>query len=229
MRVREIMSSPVITTRPDAGFKEVVETLLDNDISGMPVVDSAGDLLGMVTEADLVTKEAYGRRRRRPLGLIAEYLRGHDPQWVRKASALTARQLMTTEPLTVAPDDQAGVAGRALLEHGRKRLPVVEGGKVVGIVARSDLIRSFLRPDDELQADLDRLLGDALRAPEEHRVTGSVKHGIVRLKGSVRWPSDARVLSAAAGGIPGVVDVDVLITAREADPSLSYPLLPPLS
>lgn len=229
MRVREIMSQPVVTVTPDTGFKEVVETLLEHDISGVPVVDSAGDLLGIVTEADLVSKGAYGRRRRRPLRLVFEYFLGRDPQWVRKASGLTARDVMTAKPLTVRADDPTGVASRALLEHGRKRLPVVEDGRVVGIVARTDLLRSYVRPDAEVLADVQRMLVDPLRSPEDHRAEPSVKNGVVRLQGTVRWPSDARVLSAMAAAIPGVVDVDLLLTAREPEPSLSHPLLPPLA
>lgn len=230
MRVREVMTSPVITVTPDTGFKEIVEAMLEHDISGLPVVDAAGTLLGIVTEADLVSKDAYGRRRRRPLRMLAEYLRGHDPQWVRKASGLTARQLRTAAPMAVGPGDPIGVASRALLERGRKRLPVVDDdGRLVGIVARADLLRPYLRADEEVLADVERMLADPLRCPEDHRVRASVTRGVVRLEGTVRWPSDAQVMSTMASAIPGVVDVAVLLTAREAEPSLGYPLVPPLA
>lgn len=106
------MTTAVVTVGPEATFAEVVDTLLDNDVGGVPVVDGAGRLLGMVTEADLVAKEAYGDRPRRALGLVVDYLRGHDPQWVRKAAGSTARELMTMAPVTVAPGDDLAVAAQ---------------------------------------------------------------------------------------------------------------------
>lgn len=229
MRVREIMSAPVISVGPDAEFKEIVGLLLEHDISGLPVVGGDDELLGVITEADLVSKDAYGSRRRRPLGLIADYLRGRDPRWVKKAAGRTARDLMTAHPTVAAPDDPVGVVARSLVEHGRKRLPVVEGGRVVGIVARPDLLRSFLRPDAEIGADVEKMLVDPLRCPEDASVTCRVEAGVVTLEGSVRWPSDASVVVAMARGLPGVVDVEALLTAREPDPTLGHPLMPPLA
>jgi CBS domain-containing protein len=83
VKVRDIMTAPAITVGPDAPFVQIVDALLVNDISGVPVTDDDGRLLGVVSEADVVTKEAYGHRRRRALGLVADYLRGRDPQSVR--------------------------------------------------------------------------------------------------------------------------------------------------
>ncbi|MFO7280520.1 MAG: CBS domain-containing protein [Thermoanaerobacterales bacterium] len=143
MKVRDVMTTAVVTVGPEATFAEVVDTLLDNDVGGVPVVDGAGRLLGMVTEADLVAKEAYGDRPRRALGLVVDYLRGHDPQWVRKAAGSTARELMTMAPVTVAPGDDLAVAAQFMLEFRHARLPVVEDGRLVGIVARQDLLEAL--------------------------------------------------------------------------------------
>ncbi|HET6773130.1 MAG TPA: CBS domain-containing protein [Acidimicrobiales bacterium] len=90
MHVRDVMTDDVVTIGPDASYAEIVDRLLAHDISGLPVIDADGVLLGIVTEADLVSREAYGPERRRPLGLILDYLRDRDPAWVRKASASTA-------------------------------------------------------------------------------------------------------------------------------------------
>ncbi|HLT70418.1 MAG TPA: CBS domain-containing protein [Acidimicrobiales bacterium] len=143
MKVRDVMTTAVVTVGPEATFAEVVDTLLDNDVGGVPVVDGAGRLLGVVTEADLVAKEAYGDRPRRALGLVVDYLRGHDPQWVRKAAGRTARELMTMAPVTVAPGDDLAVAAQFMLEFRHARLPVVEDGRLVGIVARQDLLEAL--------------------------------------------------------------------------------------
>jgi CBS domain-containing protein len=112
----------------------------DDDINGLPVVDDSGRVVGIVTEAVLVSREAYGTERRRPLGLVLDYRRGCDPAWVRRASGATARELMTCMVSTVAPDDDLGEAAHRMVEGGHKRLPVVAAGRLVGIVSRRDLL-----------------------------------------------------------------------------------------
>ena len=140
MKVRDLMTSPAVVIGGDASFDEIVGVLLDNDVSGVPVVDDRGRLIGMVTEADLLSREGYGSRRRQPLGLVAEYLRGHDPQWVRKAAGQRARELMCHVVITASPDDDIGVVARTMLEEHHKRLPVVDDGHVVGVISRQDLL-----------------------------------------------------------------------------------------
>jgi CBS domain-containing protein len=221
MKVRDVMSSPAVTVGPAATFGEVVDRLLAHDISGLPVVDDGGRLLGMITEADLVSKEAYGYRRRRALGLVAEYLRGHDPQWVRKGAARTARDLMTAAPAAASPDEDLATAARRMLELRHKRLPVVEAGRVVGVVARHDLLKPLHRSDAELAGEVEALLGDVRRAPDSHGVSVAVHDGVVTLEGTALRPSDIAVIDAVVGHVPGVVGVDDRIVALEPEPRLS--------
>jgi CBS domain-containing protein len=220
MKVRELMSSPAITVGPDATFHEVVDVLLTNEISGVPVVDASGQLLGMITEADLVAKDAYGYRRRRALGLITDYLRGHDPQWVRKSSGRRARDLMTAAAATASPEDEVAVAARHMLENQHKRVPVVEDGRVIGVVSRHDLLRPFHRSDADLQAEIEALLADMMRVPESHEASASVSGGVVTLEGTTRWPSDAAIIATVVGRVPGVVGVDNGLVARESEPTV---------
>ena len=141
VHVRDVMTTDVVTAELDATYDEMVDRLLAHDISGLPVVDSDGVLLGLVTEADLVSREAYGPERRRSLGLIADHLRNRDPAWLRKASGTTAREIMTHAVTTASPDDELRVAARRMLESGYKRLPVVAAdGRLVGIVSRRDVL-----------------------------------------------------------------------------------------
>lgn len=218
MKVRDVMTTPVVTVRPDATFADVVDQLLANDISGVPVVDADGQLVGMVTEADLVSKEAYGYRRRRALGLVADCLRGRDPQWVRKAAGRTATDVMTAAPATASPDDDLAVAARRMLESHHKRLPVIEDGRVVGIVSRQDLLQPFHRAGAAVLADVERLLGDVLRVPETHEARPSVAAGVVTLDGTAQWPSDVALIEAVVARVPGVVAIDNRLRAREPDP-----------
>ena len=220
MKVRDVMSSPAITVRPDATFQEVVDALLANDISGLPVVDADGRLVGIVTEADLVSKEAYGFRRRRALALVADYLRGRDPQWVRKGSGRTARDVMTASPAVASPEDDLGAVARQMLESHHKRVPVVDDGRVVGLVSRQDLLRPYHRSDVELLAEVETLLGDVLRVPEGHDAKAMLEAGVVTLDGTARWPRDAAVIGEVVAAVPGVVAVDNRLVAREPEPTL---------
>lgn len=224
MKVREVMTSPVITVRAGTPFAEVVDTLITNDISGVPVLDASDHLVGMVTEADLVSKEAYGDRPRRALSMLRDYLEGHDPQWVRKGSARTAAALMTMNPITASPDDDLAVAARRMLESNHKRLPIVEADRLVGIITRQDLLQPFHRKDEEIQRDVDDLLGDVLRVPETHHAIAAVSDGVVTLHGDAQWPSDVRLLEAVVSRLPGVVAVENRLVAREPDPKVAAPL-----
>ncbi len=228
MKVRDVMTTPAITVGPDTPFAEIVDRLLSNDISGLPVVDDDGRLVGIVTEADLVSKEAYDHRRRRALGLVADYLRGRDPQWVRKAAGQTAADLMTAAPATASPEEGLAAASRRLLEEHHKRLPVVDDGRVIGIVSRHDLLQPFHRSDNAIAADITRLLADPLRVPETHDARPAVSAGVVTLQGTVLWPSDVLFLEAVVTRVPGVVAVENHLVAREVEPRVGGPLTPPL-
>lgn len=224
MKVREVMTAPAITVGPDTTFAELVDVLLTNQVSGLPVVDHDGRLLGIVTEADLVSKEAYGPHRRRALGLIADFLANRDPQWIRKGAGRTASELMTSASATASPDDDLRRAARAMLEQRHKRLPVVEHDRVVGIVSRSDLLAPFHRSDEALQRDIDKLLADPLHTPETHRAVASVVDGIVTLAGSVQFPSDVTLVESMVARVPGVVAVDGRLWAREPEPRVGVAL-----
>lgn len=224
MKVRDVMSSPAITAGPDATFAELVDTLLTADIGGLPVVDADGRLLGLVTEADLVAKEAYGFGRRRALSLVSDFLRDRDPQWVRKGAGRVARDVMTGVPDTASPDEDLSAVARRMLENRHKRLPVVEDGRVVGMVSRHDLLRPFHRPDPELLAEVEVLLQDILRAPEQHDAHAAVAKGVVVLEGTTQWPSDVAIIERLVARVPGVVAVDNRLVAREPAPTLAGPM-----
>ena len=146
--VGDVMTRGVLTVRPTAKYHEIVNLLLDYDISGLPVVDPDGQLVGIVSEADLISKEAYERAdgRRRHLGLLRDQLLGRDTGWVHKSAARDAREMMTSPVRTVAPDDDLATAARIMLEGHLKRLPVVRDGKLVGILARHDLLQPLMNP-----------------------------------------------------------------------------------
>jgi CBS domain-containing protein len=219
-KVQDLMTRKVFTVGPETPFKDVVETLLRHDVSGLPVVDDDGRLLGIVTEADLVSKEAYGGSRRRPVQVLVDVL-GGDARWTHKAMGLTAESLMTPRPFAIGPGEDATFAARRMLEHRVKRLPVVDhDNRVVGMLSRHDLLRVFDRPDADITLDLRDRLASPRYAPEDHEITFTVDRGVVRLEGTVLYPSDRAVVEGLARSIPGVVAVESAVEAREPEPTL---------
>src|ERR671925_1710993 len=148
--VREIMDSAPATVSPDASVEEVVRTLRDNELPGVPVVDGDGRCVGIVTEADLVLPDDQGDLH------IPHYINlfggtvfleplGRFEQRLRKAFASNAADLMSADPDVVSPDTTAQEAGRIIHEAGHHRLPVVEDGRLVGVVTRVDLLGALAR------------------------------------------------------------------------------------
>lgn len=218
MRVHDVMTTTVVTITPDASFQEMVDLMIRLGVSGLPVVDAERRLVGMVTEADLISKEAYGGHRRRALEVVADLVAGGSTRWVTKAKGSTAGEVMATNVLTVRPGETIEAAARRMVEGGVKRLPVVEGDRLVGIVARTDLLRAMHRADDDIAADVRLLLADPLRAPDHHEVSATVRDGVVTLSGAVEFPHDVSLLAAMVWHLPGVVDVSSHVISRFPEP-----------
>lgn len=226
VQVRDIMATKVLSVTPMTPYHEIVNLLLDHDISGLPVVDADGNLLGIVSEADLISKEAYDEAPRRHLGFLRDHIAGRDTGWVRKAAARNAQELMTSPVQSISPDDDLATAARMMLEGHLKRLPVLENGKLVGLIARHDLLRPFSRTDADITADVAAILADPMRSPESHEVTFTVREGVVLLKGRTRVPSDADVILAFVTGVPGVVAIEDGIDATDYEPVPEPTFLP---
>jgi CBS domain-containing protein len=202
MKIKDIMTTPVLTVPPESPFKDVVERLVNAQVSGLPVVDSDGRLVGMVTEADLVTKEAYPDRRR-TLALLADMLSTREQLWLTQAAGYTAHDVMTRNVATCAPGEDVRTVTRRMLQRGVKRMPVVDKGALVGIVSRGDILKVFVRPDADIEAEVNGVIALVPHQQVEVSVTG----GVVRLTGDVRSPRDESLLVASVRRVDGVVDV----------------------
>ncbi len=143
MKAADVMTSKVITVGPDAQLEDVARTLLSNRISGMPVLDADGKLIGIVSEGDLMRHVESGTERHRSWwltllmgrdALAAEYVKEH----ARKVS-----DVMTRDVIAVKPDTPLGDIATVLERNGIKRVPVVQDGKVVGIVSRANLLQAL--------------------------------------------------------------------------------------
>jgi CBS domain-containing protein len=218
MKVRDVMTCPAVTVSPETPFTGIAATLLENDISGVPVVDENRRLVGVVSETDLVGRQVFGYRHRPMRRLVADLLHSRDPEWARPVGGLTAGELMTRDADTAGPDEDLAVAARRMLKGGHRRLAVVTDGEVIGVVSRHDLLRPFTRPDADIVADLRRLLADPFLVAEDHAVRPSVAAGVVTLDGTVRRPSEIEIVETEVATIPGVVAVDNRLRAREQEP-----------
>jgi CBS domain-containing protein len=211
--VRDVMTTGVIAVRGDTSFKEMAAMLGSSRVSGFPVVDPAGKVLGVVSETDMLIKEAD--RASHP-EVFAGLRRSRDLQ---KAAGVTAAELMTSPPVTIGPDEPVQHAAFLMYDRAVERLPVVdEAGHLVGIVSQVDVLSIFSRPDEEIRREVTDLVTrpNFLIDPEDLEVT--VEDGIVTLSGRPLTGQIGRDVLEAVRHIEGIVAVrDQLGPADEDD------------
>jgi len=180
--VRDVMTTRVIWVRKDASFREMAVALREHRVSAFPVLDEAAKVVGVVSEADLLTKEALDYEPEGMPGMITGMLRRKEQE---KARGVTAGDLMTSPPVIVRPEDTVEHAARLMYTRRVKRLPVVDAiGHLVGIISRADVLSVFDRSDSEIRAEItDEVLRQELGvAPKGFKVR--VKDGVVTLEGT---------------------------------------------
>jgi CBS domain-containing protein len=200
--VADVMTRDVISVRDTAGYKEIADLMVGRSISAVPVVDADQHVLGVVSEADLLAKLEYADRvPRHPL--TARRLRTGR----QKAVGDTAGELMTAPAVTIRPTETVTRAARLMDAARVKRMPVVdEGGRLVGIVSRRDLVRVYTRPDHEIRASVaDGVLRSLWIEPTDLDI--AVRAGIVTLTGQLDRRTTADIVVAFTKAMPGVVDV----------------------
>lgn len=207
--VRDVMTTDVVTVEPWTPFKDIVTQLAEHRISATPVLDPEGDVLGVVTEADLLLKQehadlelnaplAWNRRRR----LERE-----------KAAAAVAGELMTTPAVTVSPTATITEAARRMHTAGVKRLPVVnDAGRLVGIVSRADLLKVFVRTDEAIWREImdDVIVRDFMLDPSRFFI--DVVDGVVVLQGRIERSRLIPLLIRAVHAVEGVLGVEDRLT-----------------
>lgn len=202
--VKDVMTTNVVAVKRDASFKEMAARLRQHRISAFPVVDDDGKVIGVVSEADLLTKEALVASAGLRPGPVAQ-LRHHRD--IAKAGGLTAGDLMTTPPVTIAPEEPVAHAARLMYSCRVKRLPVVDAkDHLVGIVSRADVLTVYSRPDASIEKEIrDTILSKFLTDPD--RFTFTVQNGIVTLEGRPQTAESGQAILSAVWRIEGVVSV----------------------
>jgi CBS domain-containing protein len=231
MNAGDIMTRNVVTVTPDTSVAELVTLLLSRNISGVPVTDAQGTLLGIVTEGDLIRRSELGTERKRggwlafftaTATMAGDYVKSHGK---------TVRDLMSPGVVAVATDTPLADIADLMEQRRVRRVPVVEGGRVVGIISRANLLRAWASlPADPKPTGTDdatirvSLLAELAKQSWSHRPENSivVTEGVVHLWGLAATDEEKRALELAAENTPGTKSVRNHIVVLAAEP---YPLL----
>ena len=221
-KVSSVMTEEVVRVGYGTPFKEVARLLAEHRISGLPVVEEDEKVIGVISETDLMVRQAetpdpYEPKRRFRLADLTRSAR----KQAAKAQARTAGQLMTEPPVTVRADATIVEAARTMAQRRVERLPVVdEEERLVGIVTRRDLLQVFLRPDKGIRSEVieEVLVRTLWLAPQTFDV--SVVEGVVTLAGHMERKSETEIAVAMTRQIDGVVGVVDKLTYRLDDSRL---------
>ncbi len=201
--VGEVMTTTVICAREDTPFKQVAGLLAGRHVSALPVVDTGGRVVGIVSESDLLAKEEL----QQDPGAPALHW-WHRRALRDKAAGLKAREVMTSPAVTIGPEASVVEAARLIDAHHIKRLPVVtKDGRLVGIASRPDLLRVFLRSDGQIAGEITAEVFGAALGTNQALARAEVSEGVVTLTGEVEKASMIPMAVRLAGSVDGVIEV----------------------
>ena len=202
--VREVMTADPVTVTSATSLKHVAELLVRQKISAVPVLSLRGSVLGVVAETDLLRKEELQRDPDGGHSVHLSYRARRD-----LATAETAGEIMSTEPVTVRPGATVAEAARLMDRHGVTCLPVTdESGKLLGVVGPRNLLQIFLRPDAEIRAEIIKDIVVGYLGSNEALVEVDVTDGVVRLAGELERKSMVALVRPAVRAVDGVIDVE---------------------
>jgi len=219
MKIKELMRKTPISVGPETPLRDVAIILAENGFSGLPVIGERLEVLGVVSEADILVKEQGPATRRG--GIVGWLLTDEVPDSA-KLAARTAAEAMTAPAITVGAEAHVHQAARLMTENGIKRLPVVDShGTLIGIVTRADLVRAFARPDHEIEREIREDVVRRILWIEAPSVVVRAERGEVRLSGRLERRSDAELLEQFVARVPGVVSVHSTLGWRWDDRKVS--------
>lgn len=230
MQVKDIMTINVISIGADESVAKAASLMLQNRISGLPVVDTEGELVGMVTEGDFLRRRELGTQRRRPKWLEFIVGPGKLAEDYVRTSGRKVEDVMTPDPWTIGEDDTLEAIVEMMERHHIKRLPVTQGGRMVGIVSRANLMHALatvardLPPpaggDSAIRADILAAIAKQDWAPHINVI---VKDGVAELRGVVTDDRERQGLVVAAENVAGVKKVHDHLVWVEPISGLAFP------
>ncbi|MGQ4388662.1 CBS domain-containing protein [Streptomyces sp. SAS_270] len=213
--VSDVMTRTVVALSRQATFKDIVKTMQHWKVSAMPVLEGDNRVIGVVSEADLLPKEEFRD------GDPDRYTQLRRPADLVKAGAVTAEELMTAPALTVPAYASLGQAARIMALHKVKRLPVVDDdGDLQGIVSRSDLLKVFLRDDEDIAEEVGRDVVALLFPAPLEPISVKVHNGVVKLTGRIADTTLVPITTRLVRAVEGVVDVDCALMGPHRRPDL---------
>jgi CBS-domain-containing membrane protein len=215
--VKDVMTTQVVAVRSGATFKEMAAALRQYRVSAFPVIDEHEKVIGIVSEADLLAKEALTDP-----GVLTGVLHHRD---VLKAEGLTAGDLMTPRAVTVRPEDSVEHAAQLMHFLKFKRMPVVDAdGGLVGLVSRADVLAVYDRPDDDIRKEItgNVIVRGFLEDPRQYAVT--VQAGVVTVQGSPETAALGHDIVRKIRHVPGVVAVHDQLSYPDTYPIVAGPV-----
>lgn len=210
--VGDVMTTSVVSVHRSTPLKEVAQALIDNRISGVPVVDVDGAVLGVVSEADLLVKEQGADAiNHRPLARFIGESTESRAQLAR-LGAVNAAEAMTAPAITITSNRSIHEAAAIMTARRVNRLPVVDDGRLVGIVSRADLVRAYVRSDAELAATIRQDVILRMMWLDPAMFTVVVKDGVASISGRVERRSTAEMIEHSVRMMPGIVAVHASVT-----------------
>jgi len=212
MRAHQIMTRPVISVTPETTIVDAANTMLQKHVSGLPVVDAAGKLVGIISEGDFIRRSEIGTQRKR--GRFLKFILGPGQEaidFVREHGRKIA-EIMTPEPITIGEDTPLEEIVQLMEKNNVKRLPVTRGNKIVGIVSRSNLLQavaSVAREIPDPTADDDHIRNRVIDALAKNDwcpfgLSVIVRDGIVHLSGVITEERSRQAAIVAAENVTGV-------------------------
>jgi CBS domain-containing protein len=212
MRAHQIMTRQVITVGPETSVVEAADTMLRHHVSGLPVVNTAGKLTGIISEGDFIRRAEIGTERKRGRWLRLLVGPGQIASEFVHERGRKVREIMTSHPVTIAENASLEDAVRLIEKHNIKRLPVMRGDQLVGIVTRSNLLQAVAAlardipdptaADDQIRSNIMTAIEGADWSPS--RLNVIVRDGIVHLDGIVTDQRCRQAAMVAAENVPGV-------------------------
>jgi len=231
MRVKDVMTPNVICIGADESVLKAARLMLQNRISGLPVVDKEGELVGMVTEGDFLRRGELGTQRQRPKWLEFIVGPGKLAQEYTHSSGRKVEDIMTPDPWTIGQDEALEAVVDAMERHHVKRLPVTRSGRMVGIVSRANLMHALASLSRDVPAPppggdsaiRDKILAAIAKQDWAPRVNVIVRDGVAELHGVITDDRERAGLIVAAENVPGVKRVRDHLVWVEPISGMAFP------
>jgi CBS domain-containing protein len=230
MQVRDVMTPDVISVTAKDTVLEAARMMLQNRISGLPVVDASGRLVGMVTEGDFLRRGEIGTERQRPKWLEILLGPGRMADEYVRSSGRKIEDVMTSDPVTVSEEDSLETVVELMERRHIKRLPVLRDGKMVGIVSRANLMHALVSLARDIEtpaggdaAIRDRILAAVAKQPWAPRINVVVKNGVVELWGTITDERERQGCIVTAENVAGVREVHDHLVWVEPMSGMAFP------